>query len=97
MRKSLAVLLSLSCLAIGLSAVALAGNLSERVTAAALLVAGISVIAFRKGIVLWAHSVGAESRLLNHWQLLRPLTVILAGSGLILLAGITFFEAMMRA
>jgi hypothetical protein len=77
-------------------AAALTGNLSERVIAAALFVAGISLIASRRHLVLWAHSVGAQSSLLGHWQLLRPSTVTLVGSSLILFAGITFLEAARR-
>jgi hypothetical protein len=97
MRRSLVVLLSLAGVAIVLVAAALSGNLSERAIAAVLFVAGISLIASRKHLVAWAHSVGAQSNLLSHWQLLRPLTVTLVGSSLILFAGITFLEAARRA
>ena len=93
MRKSLVVLLGLGGAAIALVVVAVTGNLSERTIAVVLLAAGILLIASRKGIVQWAHSVGAQSKLLSHWQLLRPLAVILVGSGLIVFAGIAFFEA----
>jgi hypothetical protein len=96
MRRSLVVLLSLAGVAIVLIAAAFTDNLSERAIAAVLFVAGISLIASRKQLVLWAHSVGAQSSFLGHWQLLRPLTVTLVGSGLILFAGVTFLEAARR-
>jgi hypothetical protein len=97
MRKSLVVLLSLAGVAIALVAAALSGRLSDRAIAIVLCVAGISLIASRKQIVPWAHSVGAKSSLLGHWQLLRPFTVALVGSSLILFAGIALIEAARRA
>ena len=96
MRRSLVVLLSLAGVAIVLIAAALTGNLSERAITAVLFIAGVSLIASRKQLVPWAHSVGARSNLLSHWQLLRPLTVTLVGSSLILFAGVTFLEAARR-
>jgi hypothetical protein len=97
MRRSLIVLFSLVGAAIVLVAAAVAGNLSDRAIAAVLFVAGVSLIASRRALVLWAHSVGTQSRFLRHWQLLRPLTVALFGGSLILFAGITFLEAARRA
>ena len=45
MRKSLVVLLSLAGIGLAMGVAALTGNLSERAIAAALFVAGISLIA----------------------------------------------------
>ena len=97
MRRSLIVFLGLAGVAIVTGAAALTGNLSERAIAVVLLVAGISLIGTRNGIVLWAHTVGARSKLWSHWQQVRPFTVTLFGSSLIIFAGITFLEAARRA
>jgi hypothetical protein len=96
MRRSLIVLLSLAGAAIILLVAAFTGNLSERAIALVLFAAGISLIASRGHLVLWAHSVSVQSKLLNHWQLLRPLTVTLFGSSLILFACIIIFEVAWR-
>ena len=93
MHKSLVVLLSLVAVAIIVGAAALAGILTDRAIAAVLLVAGLLLVVLRNDLALWAHTVGARSRLLSHWQLLRPFTVALVGGSLIAFAGITFLEA----
>jgi hypothetical protein len=79
------VMLVLAVIAIALSVSAFSGILTSRGTDVAGVLAIICLVAFRKPITAWAHSIGERHPFLAHWQGATERSFIFVGVGMVLI------------